>query len=280
MDDHQFRQLLQRFGLEWEGYRRVRKGVKRRIYRHIQELGFRNMEDYFLALDKDHEMRDQCERLMSVSISRFFRDRSLWQALENPILPGIIEKNKERVRVWSAGCACGEEVYSLKILWDGLRDRFECLPDLELLATDRNPLYLDKAQAGIYSRSSLREVPEEMLSTYFIPKKGSGHYLVVPSVKKGITWKVHNLLNAPPEADFHLIFLRNNLLTYYGHELKGLAFRKVVDRLVPGGLLIIGTHERSPLAIPGLITFSNHPYILQRAGENSKRRNSNSLALL
>lgn len=270
MDDLQFHQLLHRFGLSWNGYKKVRKGVKKRIRRHCQHYGYKNMEEYFLALDKDQEERVQCKLLMTVSISRFFRDRNLWQTLENQILPSIIEKNKEMVRVWSAGCACGEEVYSLKILWDRLQDRFDRLPDLEILATDMNPVYLHKARDGIYSRSSLKEVPEDIRSTYFKAQKRVNHYMVSPSVKKGILWKVHDLLDDPPRKNFHLIFLRNNLLTYYENALKKSAFRKVVDRLVPGGFLIIGAHETPPLETAKLIPFGQNPYIFQNRDQGIK----------
>jgi len=94
MDDKQFRQLLNWFGLSWDGYRKVRKGVKKRIRRHMQQLGCQNMEAYFLSLDKSEELRLQSERLMTVSISRFFRDRHLWKTLENRILRSIIEKKR------------------------------------------------------------------------------------------------------------------------------------------------------------------------------------------
>lgn len=266
MDDQQFRELLHRFGLSWNGYRKVRKGVKKRIRRHMQQLRCQNVKEYFGVLESDEELRRQWERLMTVSISRFFRDRGLWQSLEDQILPYIINKNKERVNVWAAGCACGEEVYTFKILWDRLEGRLESMPDLEIWATDLNPVYLAKARDGIYSRSSLREVPEELRSAYFKPQKGGGNYVVTPSVKKGIWWKVSNLLDDPPEADFHLIFLRNNLLTYYNDEVKEPAFRKVIDRLIPGSFLIIGSHEKIPFGTSDLRSFSGYGYIFEKTG--------------
>lgn len=266
MDDQQFRQLLDLFGLSWRGYRKVRKGVKKRIRRHMQELRCQNTKEYFLALDRDKELKSQCERLLTVSISRFFRDRNLWQALENQIFPGIVEKNKEGVKVWFAGCACGEEVYSFTILWDRLKDRFECLPKLEILATDMNPVYLDKAQVGLFPRSSLKEVSDEVRDKYFKLQEEGQQYELLPVARKDILWKVHSLLHDPLGRDFHLIFLRNNLLTYYKDELKEPAFQKVIDCLVLGGFLIIGTHEKLPLEINNLMRFRGYPYIFQSRG--------------
>ena len=155
MDDHHFRQLLKQLGLSWAGYRKVRKGVKKRVGRHMQQLDCRNMREYLDQLEQSEEVRSQCARLMSVSISRFFRDKRLWQILESRILPELIETHRERVRVWSAGCACGEEAYSLKILWDHMGRTIGNLPELDITATDMNPLYLKRAKDALYPLSSL-----------------------------------------------------------------------------------------------------------------------------
>ncbi len=262
MDDHQFRQILVHFGLSWQGYRRVRKGVKKRIRRHMQELGCRTLEQYFQALEENEELRVQCKCLMTVSISRFFRDVRLWEALENKILPGIIQKNREIIRVWFAGCGCGEEVFSFNILMDRLQALFQALPGLEVLATDMNMVYLKKAQLGVFSTSSLREIPYDVRQKYFIRQKGElcG---IIPLLKMGVSWGLHNLLHDPPAGGFHLIFLRNNLLTYYVDEIKRPAFQKVVARLVPEGFLVIGCHESLPVQASNLLPLGSLPYVFQ-----------------
>ena len=79
MDDAQFRILLEHLGYCWDGCRRVRKGVKKRTHRHMQQLGCRDIPAYLNLLDNQVERRHECELLMTVSISRFFRDRRLWQ---------------------------------------------------------------------------------------------------------------------------------------------------------------------------------------------------------
>jgi chemotaxis protein methyltransferase CheR len=125
MDDQQFRQLLIHFQYSWAGYRKVRKGVKKRINRHMHQLGCRNMDAYLDKLDQSHKTRQACERLMTVSISRFFRDRQFWHTLEKKLLPELLESRAEKVKVWSAGCACGEEAYSFKIVWEGLKKSYD-----------------------------------------------------------------------------------------------------------------------------------------------------------
>ena len=264
MDDQQFRQLLNYFGLSWDGYRKVRKGVKKRICRHIHELGCPTVQAYLSVLDQNKDARQHCERLMTVSISRFFRDRGLWQTLENEILPAIIKENPRRVKVWAAGCACGEEVYSLKVLWHALGRRFQHLPELEIWATDMNPVYLNRARTGIYPRSSLKEVPETFRALYFKPGPKERTYAVAEDLKNGIMWGDYNLLLDPPGTNFRLIFLRNSLLTYYEDELKVFTFHKVVGSLAQGGFLIIGANEKIPPGVRGLLPLGHHPCIFQK----------------
>ena len=86
MDDAQFRKLLEFLRYSRAGYRRVRKGVKKRIQRHMQRLGCRDITAYLSLLENQADCRYECELLMTVSISRFFRDRRLWQMLENQII--------------------------------------------------------------------------------------------------------------------------------------------------------------------------------------------------
>jgi chemotaxis methyl-accepting protein methylase len=267
MDDHQFCRLLDRFGFSWSGYRKVRKGVKKRITKHMNDLGCYNLKAYLAELDKSDEVRKKCELLLTVSISRFFRDREFWRFLEQKYLPDLIEKNIEKINVWSAGCACGEEVYSFKIVWDCLGNRLGHLPKLEIIATDINPVYLEKARAGIYSSSSLKEVTTEFQSVYFIKRKGKKSFEVNASLKRDVIWKTHHILSDPPGSKFDIIFLRNNVLTYYEDPLKKKAFRIILDSLAPHGLLIIGAHESLPFQPKDLTAVSPHPFVFRKKAE-------------
>ena len=267
MDDAQFRQLLNRFEFSWAGYRKVRKGVKKRIGRYMTASGCRTMADFLTQLEQSRETRQACELLMTVSISRFFRDRKLWETLEKTLLPEILQRRSEKVSVWSAGCACGDEVYSFMILWDRLSKGVSRLPDLEMIATDLNPAYLQRARSGIYSAASLKEVPPEIRSEYFRQRPGKKLFQVKDSLKKNISWRAHHLLSDPPGRNFDVVFLRNSVLTYYEEQLKKKALENVLSRLVPGGILIIGSHETIPLEVPELSAVVPHPYVFRRAGE-------------
>ena len=268
MNDQEFRQLLNRYQFSWEGYRKVRKSVKKRIHRYMTSIQCHTMEDFLAELDRNNESRDHCERLMTVSISRFFRDRALWQGLKEQILPEFMKAGKNTVRFWSAGCACGEEVYSFKIIWDCMNSSYFSVPDLEVLATDINPVYIDRARAGIYPPSSLKEATREIHSKYFGQKGGEKLFEVKSSLKKGITWENRHLLSDPPDLNFDVIFLRNNVLTYYADPLKVEAIKKVMDHLKPRGILVLGAHERIPFETQDLVNVAPFPYVLRKRQKN------------
>ncbi len=246
MNDDQFRQLLDHFQYSWAGYRKVRKGVKKRISRHMQDLNCPHIEAYLDLIRQNDEERQECNRRMTVSISRFFRDRKLWLDLEKEILPRVLAHEKDRLKVWSAGCARGEEVYSFMIVWDRLKTGLNRLPKLEFIATDVHPEYIEKAQQGFYTRSSLKEVGDEIRDIYFDKKKGGNRYDVKTCLKENITWQVRNIFSDPPDIGFQIIFLRNNLLTYYRYRLMKKPLSKIITSLNPGGWLIIGSHEKLP----------------------------------
>ena len=252
MEDSAFLQLLDYLGLSWSGYRKVRRGVKKRITRHMGQCGCRTIAGYIRLLDQEEGLRIRCEQLMAVSISRFFRDRALWAFLAENVLPSLVHRPLDLLRVWCAGCACGEEVYSLKILWEEVKYRFDPGPDFQVLATDMNPSYLARGKTGIYPRSSLKEVSEALRSRYFLQQNMEQSFAVRPFLKTGIGWEAQHLRSCLPKETFHLIFLRNNLLTYCAEEVKAPVFEKVMDRLEPAGYLIIGSHEKVPASVTRL----------------------------
>ena len=269
MNDQQFRQLLNRYEFSWTGYRKVRKGVKKRIHRYMKSIECSNMTAFLAELDRNNDVRDHCERLMTVSISRFFRDRGFWQGLKDHILPEFMDADREKIKFWSAGCACGEEVYSFKIIWTLLSNSYLHVPDLEVLATDINPIYLDRARSGIYPPSSLKEVTKEIQSRYFKQKGGKKLFEVKASLKEGITWKNHHLLSDAPGSDFDIIFLRNNVLTYYEEELKKRAFGNVLKSLAPCGILVLGSHETVPFETTDLTGVEPYPFVFRKIESRS-----------
>jgi len=273
MTDSQFKQLLEHLDLSWEGYLRVRKGVKKRVARHMQAHHCRNMTEYITCLEEDPDLREACNRLVTVSISRFLRDASLWGAMEDTILPALV--NQSAVRTWSAGCACGEEAYSLNIIRKRVEEKLGTFADFKTLATDINPAYLQKAEAGIYPQSSLRELPESWRDGYFNRQKR--RYCIKRALKRDIVWAVHPFESGPPGSRFDLIFLRNNLLTYYRNPKRKQILNGIIDALNPNGWLIFGAKERLPSGCPALDPSGFSSYIFRKTAPKPK---SESPALL
>jgi chemotaxis methyl-accepting protein methylase len=265
MDDPAFHHIISHFNLSRKGYRKVRKGVKKRLSRHMQELGCGSVDAYLDVLRRNAAAEEACRMRLTVSISRFFRDRGLWDDLAEKIVPGLTTGFTGRFRMWSCGCARGEEVYSFRILWERLARARGNLPELEVWGTDLNPEYLAMADRAVYTRSSLKEVPPEIVARWFDRVPGKQLYAVKPVLKTGVRFVRHDILtDAPPAPRFELIFVRNNLLTYYRRPEKHRALKAIAGVLSPGGALITGSHEKLPGGFSGLEAAPDHPWIYVR----------------
>lgn len=265
MDDYQFYTILDSLHRSRRGYRKVRKGVTKRLARHIQRLGCRTVSDYLKVLENSIEARRECERLMTVSISHFFRDRRLWSIMNDSIIPHHIKTGNHEINVWSAGCALGQEVYSFKILWSQFESTTECLPRLCLRATDANPSYIERAKRGIYDQPMLKGVTSHIRGTCFYKVENSTSLAIDSRLKTDIHWEIHDFVRQhPPEGRFNLIFLRNNLLTYYRREIQEPVLRNILGCLATDGFLVIGSHEQLPLRADNLVPFKGCGYIFQK----------------
>jgi chemotaxis methyl-accepting protein methylase len=262
MDEGSFNQILVYFNLSPRGYRKVRKGAKKRLSRHMRALGCTRVGDYIDTVSRWPAIEEECRLCLTVPISRFFRDKRLWHHLENTALPRVIASAGDTFRVWSCGCARGEEAYSFSILWHRLGLTLVRLPALALWATDCNADYLLMAKKGRYGISSLKELPREAIDRYFVKEPGEQQYVLRPFLKTGIRFDRHDITrDPPPSGRFEVVMIRNNLLTYYRPPEREKALEMVRRALVPGGMLIIGSHERLPAGFDGLKTLAEHPWI-------------------
>jgi chemotaxis protein methyltransferase CheR len=221
------------------------------------------------AASRAPEIEKECRMLLTVSISRFFRDKRLWDSLENVELPNLISACGKVFRVWSCGCARGEEAYSFKILWDRLSCAAPILPVLALWATDINPATIEMAKQGVYGISSLKELPREDINRYFDQVAGKQRYVVKPFLKVGIRFDRRDVTRHKPSASrFEVVLVRNNLLTYYRNPEKELALKSILGALVPGGMLIIGSHEKLPGGFGAMKASPDHPWIFFKPHTN------------
>ena len=245
LDDNDFRLLLDHLDRPWSGYRKVRKGVKKRVRRHMIQLSCTSIQDYLQKIDRYPEVWAKCQDHLVVTISRFFRDRQLWDHLQKRVLPDLVKRFSEKLSAWSAGCANGEEPYSLSMVAAAVTETIFSMESIQILATDGDTTSLQRAKEGRFPESSLKELPEAFKKRWLKPI-GRRTWLIDEQLKTGIRWEIHQLLDQPPQDRFHLLLLRNNLLTYYQGQQMHTAFNGILECLVEGGILIIGSHEHLP----------------------------------
>jgi chemotaxis methyl-accepting protein methylase len=151
-------------------FRKVRRQVCKRLKRRIRELGLDDLADYRRRLDADPAEWHAFDECCHITISRFFRDRGVFEVLRKRILPDIaarVVQEKRIARIWSAGCASGEEPYTLKIIWD-----CEIAPSVpgasvSIVATDIDETVPTRAGRGCFEPTSLRELPPHIVRTAF-----------------------------------------------------------------------------------------------------------------
>jgi chemotaxis methyl-accepting protein methylase len=258
LSDKEFGILLDRLNRPWAGYRKVRKGVKKRLRRHMLSIGCSTIEQYIEQLNRQPEAKRACEACLRVTISRFFRDHQLWQTMQTRILPSLLRQFEPPLRAWSAGCAGGEEPYTLAMV--------HCeavIPaKLNLLATDASGHCLERARIGIYTRNSLKELPDHLREKYFQSQKGGRQFHLQSHRLPPVRWQRHDLLDAPPEpGPFGLILLRNNLLTYYRGAKRDTALKGIISCLAAGGCLVTGSHEHLPASASVLTRDPQCPWV-------------------
>ncbi|HZI16379.1 MAG TPA: CheR family methyltransferase [Myxococcus sp.] len=253
--DRECVELLQwaapRLRLRWDGFRRVRGQVCKRIGRRLKALGLPDMAAYRARLEADPAEWAVLDALCRVTISRFYRDRQVFDALRETLLPALLEETRGGAfRVWSAGCASGEEPYTVGVLFRlGLQPRFP-QARLELVATDADEALLERARRGCYPRGALRELPPEWAARAF-PDPGPEPCLA-PAFREDLTFLRQDLRAGMPDGPFHLVLCRNVAFTYFAPPLQREVLPRLVERLVPGGLLVIGGHESLPEGDSGL----------------------------
>ncbi|MEY2533666.1 MAG: chemotaxis protein methyltransferase CheR [bacterium] len=240
---------LPRLGLRWAGFRRVRRQVCRRLRRRLAELGLADLDAYRAHLLAHPQEWAALEGLTPITISHFARDRAVFAALQDSVLPALAgaarSAGRERLRAWSAGCASGEEPASLALLWNlALGPRHPGL-ELAIVATDVGDAVLQRARRGVYAAASLRELPPEWVERGF-DRLAGGALALRPEHRRLVTVVRHDVRAPPPAGPFDLVLCRNVAFTYFAAEGQRAVLAHLAAALRPGGALAIGLHERLP----------------------------------
>jgi len=235
-----FRLLAEACGIDFSDYKP--ETVTRRIERRINMLQSADLSAYVERLRNHREELNALYRDLLIGVTRFFRDPEFFDYLRHDLLPTLLQAvppNTE-FRAWVAGCATGEEAYTLAII---LRETLEEIGremEVKIFATDVHSASLERASAAEYPAESLEGMDAQRRERYFV--MNGGGYRVVPELRKMVVFATHNLLRDPPFRALDLITCRN-LLIY----LKPTAQQKVVSLfhfgLKPRGTLFLGSSE-------------------------------------
>jgi chemotaxis protein methyltransferase CheR len=239
---------LPRLQLRWQGFRKVRKLVCKRVLRRAHELGLQSFDDYREQLAVSPAEWSTLDALCRIPISRFYRDRAVFDALRSELLPVLSESALARgdttLHAWSVGCASGEEPYTLSMIWRfDVARRFPSL-DLRIVATDADEAMLERARRGCYAEGSLKLLPPDLRSSGFHEEPGL--YRVRDEVRTDVTFLRQDVRATMPNGPFDLVLCRNVVFTYFEPSLQRTIAERIVGRMIDGGLLVVGCHERAP----------------------------------
>ncbi len=256
---HQFLQwALPRLGLRREGYKKVRRQVCRKIQNRIGQLGlpgFAAYRDYIEDHPGEWSILDTFTR---ITISRFFRDYQSWQLLGDEVLPLLAQRAQEKqrtLRCWSAGCASGEEAYSLALVWHHWVSEKTPGQQIEIIATDIDEHMLQRAADACYSGGSIKDVPWLLLKQSF--RKKEGVYCLDRRICETVSFFRQDIRHTMPDGPFDIIFCKNLVGMYFCREKAVELFRKITGRLTEGGVLLTGNHEPFPVEDLSSITIYN-----------------------
>jgi chemotaxis protein methyltransferase CheR len=257
---------LPRLNMRWAGFRKVRGQVCKRLKHRISDLGLEGFAAYRARLEADSQEWCVLDNCCHITISRFYRDWEIFEALQKRVLPDIAKRAKQEGRdayCWSAGCAAGEEAYTLKILWDIAVARSCPGVSLSIIATDIDETMLARAREACFERTSLRELPPHLVRQAFDPV--GRLFCVGPQHREGIEFLHQDLRSEAPTYLFDLILCRYLAFTYFALPLQHQVLTRIVDRLLPNGYLITGTNEELPCEGSILGSLADAPQIFKKA---------------
>ncbi len=221
--------------------------VKRCIARRIASTDTKDLRSYTSFVINNENELEKLLSLITIEFSSFFRNKDAFEILRSGVLSEIIEskrnKNNNLIRIWSAGCATGEEPYSISILLfellAGIIDQFT----VRIFATDVDKSSISKAIEGSYITESFKEMDNTTIHRYFI--QANSCYKVKDFIRKPVFYGVQDIINDPPISHLDLLICRN-VLMYLKKESQSAVFKKFHYAINQGGYLYLGKAETLP----------------------------------
>lgn len=241
--------------------------VVTRLHKRVAALGLQSFKSYYDYVTKpEHSDEfDVCINALTTNETYFFRHREHWDFLSQFFLPEWLSKSDHGpvLRLWSAAASTGEEAYSAAILLDSMLSGKSGVK-IAIDATDINDKVLARAAKGKYSDYSLQKVTETCLRRYFQYDKEAKLYGVTDDIRRMVNFRKHNLLEKSRGSSYDLVFLRN-VLIYFDHASSAKVVENVMDRIRPGGYLVLGGAENMPAGCRGILDYVK-PSIFRKRG--------------
>ena len=225
--------------------------LNRRIRKRIFSTKTENFNSYYKYLQNTPEEFDALINVLTINVSKFFRNPICFEYLSKGILPSIAARKSETknsdLRIWSAGCSTGEEPYSVAINVNEYLEKAKIQLDVNIFATDIDKNAISTAREGKYRFDSIEEVKTGILKKYFT--NINEDYFINSKMKKMVSFSSFDLLDknkcTPPDSIFggFDIVLCRNVLIYFNTDYHEIIFKKLYRSLNPGGYLVLGEAE-------------------------------------
>lgn len=231
------------------------KCVRRRIAVRMRAKGTASHMEYAEMLDSDPGEYDRLVKSLTINVTKFFRNWETFSAVQQKVVPALWERGERQLRIWSAGCASGEEAYSLAILMHrhAVQTGQESqLDTVSIVGTDIDAHSIGSAETALYSETALSDTPTELREPYF--PEVAGLFGMLPDVRRLVKFQTSDLLqSAPPFEHAHLIVCRN-VVIYLERAAQDALFEAFHGVLAAGGFLVLGKVETLLGAARGLFS--------------------------
>jgi two-component system CheB/CheR fusion protein len=226
--------------IDFRGYKRT--SLRRRITLRMEQLQIERFSDYHSFLEAHPQEFVDLPNTVLINVTSFFRDAEAWEALRTDVLPRLIVpgRGRDQLRVWSVGCATGEEPYSLAILLCEQLGAAEFARRVKIYATDLDEAALNTARHASYLPRDVETVPEHLLGKYF--ERSNNHHMVSRELRKAVIFGRHNIVHDAPISRIDLLVCRN-LLIYLEAETQNIVLPRLHYALVDDGYLFLGKAE-------------------------------------
>ena len=232
--------LRQNRGFDFSGYKRP--SLLRRVTKRMQLVNVESFPDYIDYLEVHPEEFTALFNTILINVTSFFRDESSWKFLAESVLPDLVRLKKADapIRIWSAGCASGEEPYSLAMLVAEALGTESLHAKVKIFATDVDEEALVTARQASYIEKDVRTVPAELCEKYF--ERVNGHYLLNAELRRAVIFGRHDLVQDAPMSHLDLLLCRNTLM-YFNSETQARILGRFNYAINPGGFLFLGKAE-------------------------------------